>query len=225
MATVATVGTYSRAQAQTDSNGLSDTNLLIWINEALLDSRRQMIKRGIDAAQVREFTQTLSSGTGTFVWPSNLFFLKSFTANYQDNSAGGFIKVDQVDVSNIPGDGSLNWLRVNQPTTEPLFDDRGDWAEIFPTPAGAVYLNIFAFITPTEYTSTSDTISYPDSLDYRILGDRVVYNYYISLNKFNEAEAINKVYQKKLDDLVVRIGQGSQQPIEANPLQITGWQF
>ena len=52
MATLENVGSFARAQAQTDSNGLTDTNLIIFANEGLLDFHRQLISHGVDASQL-----------------------------------------------------------------------------------------------------------------------------------------------------------------------------
>jgi len=48
MATIADAITFARAQAQTNSDGLTDTNGIVFANEALLDYRRKLITSGVE---------------------------------------------------------------------------------------------------------------------------------------------------------------------------------
>lgn len=227
MATLNSVLTYSRAQAQTDSNGLTDTNGIIFANEALLDFHRKLIAGGIDASQTREFYFTTTPGTGQYTYPAGMFWLKTLSINYTDSSTNNYITADQVDVANLPGDTSPSWLRLNQSAQNPLIDDRGDWYEIFPTPQVGALVRLFGFISPTEYSSVGDTIAYPVSLDYRILGWRIASNYYYSLNKFAEGDAFNNRYEERVKELIATLGRGQQKPVQANVLNVgdNGWQF
>lgn len=158
-----------------------------------------------------------------------MFFLKAIECNYVNTNAQDYKTAQQVDVSNISGMTSFSWLRENADQQNPQFDDRGDWFEIFPTPDASTSLSqlirIFYFQEPTEYTSTSDTISYPVSLDYRILGWRIASNYYYSLNKIPEGDAFNQKYEERVQELIGTLGRGSQQPITATTVPITGWEF
>jgi len=54
MATLANTLSFARAQAQTDSNGLTDANGIEFANEALLDFHRRLIQAGVDASQLQE---------------------------------------------------------------------------------------------------------------------------------------------------------------------------
>lgn len=124
---------------------------------------------------------------------------------------------------------SFSWLRQYADRYQPQFDDRGDWFEVFPTFTDGDNLSqairIIYFQEPTEYTSTTDSIAYPESLDYRILGWRIAANYYYSLNKFLEGDAFNKRYEDRVEQLVGTLGRGTQQPIEASPIPWTGFEF
>ena len=229
MATLSTVLAFSRAQCQTDSNGLTDTNGLIFANEALVDFRRRLITAGVDASQVQEAYRDGVVGTGTYLYPTDMFFLKAIELNYTDASTNNYRTAEQCDVSNLPQGTSFSWLRENQSAYNPQFDDHGDWFEIFPTPTAANnvgnLIRIFYFLEPTEYTSTSDTITYPESLDYRTIGWRIAASYYYSLNKMLEGDAFNKKYEERCEQLITTLSRGTQQPIQASPIQITGWQF
>lgn len=227
MATLASVINFARAQSQTDSNGLTDANGIIFANEALLDYRRRLIAAGVDASQVQEAYTDIVANTGTYLYPTDMFWLKAIEINYADTSAQNYVTALQVDVSNIPGQSSFSDLRLNAATNDPLFDDRGDWFEIFPTPknGNSQGIRIIYFLEPTEYTSTADNIAYPESLDYRILGWRIASSYYKSVGKFEEAENFSLEYDKRTKDIISTLARGTQQPLQATAIPWTGWQF
>lgn len=231
MSTLSTVLAFSRAQAQTDSIGLTDTKGIIFANEALLDYRRQLITHGVDASGLQEAYTSGTANTGTYLYPTDMFFLKAIECNYTDTNANNYLTADQIDVSNLSGANSFSWLRTNQPTQWPKFDDRGDWFEIFPTPTGSSNLTnlirIFYFLEPTEFTSTSDTIAYPESLDYRTLGWRIVANYFYSLGgaKIQEGDAFNKKYEERVTQLIKTLSRGVQTPMQSVAIQDTGWTY
>src|SRR3990167_4946631 len=223
MATLSDVLTFSRAQAQTDSNGLTNANGIIFANEALLDFHRKLITHGVDASQLQESYRDGALDVGTYLYPTNMFFLKAIECNYADTNASSYITAQQIDVSNLSGNNSFSWLRVNQSTQSPKFDDRGDWFEIFPTPISGNSITslfrIFYFLNPTEYTAIGDTIAYPVSLDYRILGWRIVASYYYSLNKMLEGDAFNAKYEERVNELIKTLSRGVQQPMQSTAIQ------
>lgn len=227
MATVANILSFARAQTQSDSNGLTDTNGIIFANEALVDFHRRLVNKGVDASQLQEAYTDGTAGVGTYLYPTDMLFMKAIELNYGSNEAEGYRLATQVDVSNLPGWQSFSFLRENADKFNPNFDDRGDWFEIFPTPVGTDNLTqlirIFYYLKPTEYTSTSDTVAYPESMDIRILGWRVAAMYYYSLNKMIEGDAFNLKYEERVEEYCATLARGSQQPITATPLQLTGW--
>lgn len=229
MATLSTALAFSRAQAQTDNNGLTDAKGIIFANEGLVDFRRQLISHGVDASQLQEAYTSGTANTGTYLYPTDMFFLKAIEVNYTDSNTNNYITAQQIDVSNLSGDSSFSWLRNNQNTQFPKFDDRGDWFEIFPTPTSSNNLTnlirIFYFLEPTEYTSTADTITYPESLDYRILGWRIAASYLKSLGNWESAVPFDTEYQNRVDQLVKTLSRGVQQPMQATAIQSTGWEF
>ena len=229
MATLANTLTFSRAQTQSDSNGLTDANGIVFGNEALLDFRRRLINKGVDASQLQEAYTSGTVDQGTYLYPTDMFFLKAIECNYNNTNEQDYITAQQVDVSNISGGNSFSWLRKNASTAAPQFDDRGDWFEVFPTPISGNNLTnmfrIFYFLEPTEYTVTSDAISYPESLDYRILGLYIASSYYQSLGKFDEADRFMLKYEQRVEQLTATLGRGVQTPIQATAIQLNGFEF
>ncbi len=220
---------FSRTQAQTDINGLSNANGIVFANEALVDFRRRLISAGVDASQLQEAYRAATAGVGTYLYPTNMFWLKTIELNYANTVGADYKTANQVDVANIPGGKSFGWLRTNASTSSPWFDDRGDWYEIFPTPTSAhsvsQLIRIFYYLEPTEYTLVGDTIAYPEDLDHRILGWRIASSYLYSLGKIKEGDAFNLKYEERVRQLIATLSRGSQQPIQAIPIQLSGWEF
>lgn len=233
MATLANVLAFSRAQTQTDSNGLTDANGIIFANEALVDFHRRLVDHSVDASQLQEaYTDATvaTAGNGsTFLYPADMLFLKAIEVNFTDTNPSNYITADQVDVSNLAGQNSFSYLRTNASTTNPQFDDRGDSYEIFPAFTAANNLSqairLFYFLKPTEYTATSDTIAYPENQDVRILGWRIAAMYFYSILKIQEGDAFNVMYENRVKQYCATLARGAQQPIQATPLQITGYEF
>lgn len=223
---------YARAAAQTDSNGLTDTNAIIFANAGLNNFHRQMVKKGVDASQLQESYRNGIADTGTYLYPTDMLFLKAIELNYNDTSATNYRTASQIDVSNLSDAYSFSWLRVNADPNWPQFDDRGDWYEIFPTPTSAHNLTqlmrIFYYLKPTQYSSTSDTVVYPENLDESILGSYIAARYLYSLKDAGSLLAGDKLmseYQKQVDEYMNTLARGTQQPIQATTLQIDGFQF
>ena len=236
MATLTDVLTFSRAQALTDSNGLTDADGIIFANSRLADFHRQLVNRGVDASQIQEtYIPTVTvpaSGNGsTFTYPSDCLALKTIEVNYTDTNPQNYIRAEQVDVANLAGQNSFSYLREHASTQGPKFDDRGDWYEIFPSfKSGNNLTNairLFYYLKPTEYTAVGNTISYPESQDYRVLGWGICADFYYSLNKFEEGTFFEQKYQSAVDRYISTLGRGSQQPIQAEVLNVgnNGWQF
>lgn len=224
---------FARAQTQTDSNGLTDATGIIFANEALVDFHRRLVDHSVDASQLQEAYMTATvatSGNGsTFLYPTDMLFLKAIEANYANTDPAGYITAEQVDVSNLAGQNSFGFLRANQSTQRPQFDDRGDWFEIFPAFTGSMNLinaiRIFYFLKPSEYTATSNTISYPENQDIRILGWRIAAMYFYSILKIEEGDAFNVMYENRVKQYCATLARGAQQPLQATPLQTAGWEF
>lgn len=231
MATVSSVLTFARIQAQTDANGLTNANGLVWANEALLDFRRRLVAAGVDAGQIQEFVQEGTAGTGTYNYPTNpsMLWLKTMELNYANTNASDKIVATQLDVSNIPQNKSVGWIRSNASVDNPYYDDRGDTYEIFPTPTSAhnitSLITLFYYRKPADYGGVASVLAYPESIDPQILGWRIAANYLYSLDKIDQGNALNAKYEERVQQLIATLGRGSQQPIQATPIQLTGWEF
>lgn len=229
--TLSNVLTFARAQAQTDSNGLTDANGIEFANEALLDFRRRLVDSGVDAGTVTEFVQEGTVNTGVYSYPTNpsVLFLKTIELNYANTTAADKITATQLDISNIPAGKSVGWVRTNAPANKPYFDDRGDEYEIFPTPTAAhnvsSLITLFYFARPTEFTAVGNSLGYPETIDHRILGWRIAANYLYSLGKVEEGTVVNQRYEERVSQLIATLSRGSQQPIQATTIQMTGWEF
>ena len=121
MATLASALSFARTQVQTDSNGLTDAKGITFANEALLDFHNELITRGVDASQTQESYTSGTANQGTYLWPTDMWFLKALEVNFADTIGQNYITATQLDVSNIPGGKSFSWLRSNQSTQFPLF--------------------------------------------------------------------------------------------------------
>lgn len=237
MSTLSTVLSFARAQVQTDSNGLTDANGIIFANEALQDFHRRLVHAGVDASQTQESYTDGTANQGTYLFPTDMLFLKAMSVNFVDTTNSNYLPAQQLDVSNIPGGVSFEWLRTNQSSLFPLFDPRGDQFEIFPTPTGSTSLSrlfrIFYFLKPTEYTATSDTIAYPENLDTTILGWRVAADYLYSIgattgggrNVHLTGDAFNAKYEERVTHYISFLSRGIQTPMQTTPIQDTGWGF
>lgn len=229
---LSTVLNFARAQSQTDSNGLTNANGIIFANESLEDFHRRLVAAGVDASQLQEAYRDGTAGTGTYLYPTDMIFLKAIQLNYANTSQDNYVTAQQVDVSNLPGNESFGWLRTNASTQNPMFDDRGDWFEVFPTPVSAnnvaQMIRIIYYKKPTQYAAVSDTVSYPENLDQTILGWRIAASYLYSLKgelNLLTAEKFNMKYEERVRQYIATLSRGVQQPLTATPIQATGFEF
>lgn len=218
---------YTQQLAQTDSLGIGSVAGLGFYNDALQTMTRDMINRGIDAAQTQEAYRDLSTNNpNTYLWPPDMYALKTIEVNWQDSSAQNYLQGTPLDVANIQN-VSFSWLRTNQSQQQPLFDNRGDQFEIFPVPqvSNPNGIRIFYFLTPTEATDVGQAIQYPQTLDYRALSCKMASLYYKSQNDINMAQVYETEYAQRIDKMIKILAPGTQQPITPQPLAITGWRF
>jgi hypothetical protein len=218
---------YAQQLAQTDSNGIGSVLGLSFYNDALQTFHRDLINRGIDASQTQEAYRDLTTDSpNTYLWPSDMYALKTIEVNWQDQEAQNYLQATPLDVANIQ-DVSFSWLRSHQNQQSPLFDNRGDQFEIFPTPqaANAQGIRIFYYLTPTEVTNVGQAIQYPLTLDYRAGSCKMASLYYKSQNDVEMALVYENEYKERVDKIIKILAPGTQQPITPTPLQISGWQY
>lgn len=226
--TVGDAITYARQKALTDSNGISDTKGLAWSNAAVVDVTRELIVRGVDAAGIQESYATLSSADavpGRFAWPSDMWMLKTIEVDYSGAGGGAYIQAAKLDVANLQFGTSWDYLRLNQSVQAPQFTNHGDTGEIFPTPTSSALIRIFYYLKPTDATATTDLLTYPMTLDWRVIGDKIVEAYYQSLQRLDESTAWGQIAMKKIVDSINILAPQSKQPIQAEKLHMTGWNF
>jgi hypothetical protein len=219
--------TYAQQLAQTDSNNIGSVLGLALYNDALQTMTRDLVNRNIDAAQTQEAYRDLTtSSPNTYLWPTDMYALKTIEVNWQDTSSQNYLQAKPMDVANIQ-DKSFSWLRANQPQTAPVFDNRGDQFEIFPTPtaANAQGIRIFYYLTPTEAPDVGTAIQYPQSLDYRALSCLIASRYYKTQNDVAMAQVYETEYKERIAKIINILAPGTQQPITPTPLIISGWQF
>ena len=219
--------TYSQQLAQTDVNGISSVLGLALYNDALQTMTRDLVNRDIDAAQTQEAYRDLSTNSpNTYLWPSDMFALKTIEVNYTDSTQQNYLQALPMDVANIQNK-SFDWLRVHQPQNAPLFDNRGDQFEIFPTPTASNTngIRIFYFLTPTEALDVGTAIPYPLTLDYRAISALMTSRYYKTQSDVAMADVYAKEYQERIAKIINILAPSSQQPITPTPLMMSGWNF
>lgn len=217
--------TYARQLSGTDSYGISDSLGLAFANDAQNDVIRELTDRHINAAKLTfPAASVLTAGTTRFTWPSDLYSLKTIEVNYTDSNQQNYIQAENVEISNSQSQ-SFDWLRINQPTTQPLFANYGDTWEVFPTPVVAANVKFVYFTLPTEYPDVGTAIPYPITLDYRVLGVKIASLYKMSLYEFTSSQSFDGEYKKRLNKIITILAPASQQPITAEPIHISGYQF
>ncbi len=219
--------TYAQQLAQTDSNGISSVLGLALYNDALQTMTRDLVNRDIDAAQTQEAYRNMNTNSpSTYLWPSDMFALKTIEVNFTDTTQQNYLQATPMDVANIQGK-SFDWLRVNQSQSDPLFDNRGDQFEIFPTPttANTNGIRIFYFLTPTEALDVGTGIPYPLTLDYRAISTLMASRYYKTQNDPEMADVYAKEYAERIAKIINILAPSSQQPITPQPLSMTGFNF
>lgn len=227
MTSVLAAITYAQQLAQTDSLGIGSVLGLSLYNDSLQTFHRDLINRGIDASQTQEAYRDLTTTSpNTYLWPDDMYALKTIEVNWQDQTEQNYIQAQSLDVANIQG-ASFSWLRANQMQFAPLFDNRGDQFEIFPTPQipNAQGIRIFYYLTPTEAVDVGQPIQYPLTLDYRAGSCKIAALYYKTQNDSEMAQIYEAEYLQRVDKIIKILAPGTQQPITPVPLQITGWRF
>lgn len=218
---------YTQQLAQTDALGIGSTLGLALYSDSLQTFHRDLINRGIDASQTQEAYRDLTTNSpNTYLWPSDMYALKTIEVNWQDSTEQNYLQATPLDVANIQN-VSFSWLRSNQNQQSPLFDNRGDQFEIFPTPqaGNANGIRIFYYLTPTEPADVGQPIQYPATLDYRALSCKMAALYYKTQNDVEMAKVYEQEYVDRINKIIKILAPGTQQPITPQPLAITGWTY
>lgn len=234
--TLGQVLAYANTLVQGNGN-ITDTAGIAYANDANKDFHFDLIKKGVEASGLQEAYRDASipaSGQGsTFLYPSDMLLLKTISVNYYSPPTGGNMAnyqiASQIDIGNTQQNQSFEFLRLNQPIEDPLFDDRGDWYELFPTFTTGMNLSqairLFYYINPTPFTATSDVLLYPESIDYYVLAYKIVSIYYGALTRSDESDSFSSMYEKRLKRLVDTLVRGADKPEVSNGLGFTGFEF
>lgn len=229
---------YARVLAKTDSNGLGDTAGISMANDAQRELQEDLIARRADLFLQESYraitTNEINTGSspGKFLLPSDLWLLKSIEVNLIDTTVqSNYVTPTPIDAANLPDGTSVDWLRANAAVTAPYIDMHGDWFEIFPTPiasqALASALKINYFLGPTDFAATSDFVTYPFTINWRILSYKIAAVYRRTIKDDTLADK----YEQKANELLGKIieflssGSGQQNPGDTQPLPLTGWQY
>lgn len=219
--------TYTQQLCQTDSNNIGSVLGLALYNDARQEWTRDMLNRNMDAAQTQEAYRDLTTDSpNTYLFPSDMYALKTIEVNWQDQNQQNYLQATPLDVANIQN-VSFSYLRANQSQTLPMFDNRGDQFEIFPTPlvGNPQGIRIFYFLKPDDATDVGQAIPYPQLLDYRTLSCKMASTYYRTQNDINMAQVYEAEYQQRMNKIIKIVEPGTQQPLSPQPLAITGWQY
>lgn len=231
MATLQTPITFARQISGTNSSSLTDAKAIAFATDTLFESRKEFAKYGVDAGQIQEVYFTPTAGTGQYNYPTNppFFLLKAIEVNFNNTAQSNYLPAEKLDVSNTPTGFSFDYMRVNQSAQKPLYDDHGNYFEVFPTPTASMNLTnaikIIYFIQPTAYAATTDGIAYPESIDPNILGYGIADKYLQSIFKFEQAKVMHEQMRQKITDTVPTLGTGGQMPVTPKSIPWSGAEF
>lgn len=229
----------TRSLLLTDSNGLTGTDAITLANEAQFGVIADLIKKGINAAQIQESYEDASDLVGRYLWPSDLWLPKEVMVNYIDSTQGNYIETDIMDAGNLPEGVNIQKVRNNQSKSDPVIMNNGDWFEVFPAPNNSVnkdnltqFFRLLYFLAPVKFVSaagdgTDVTVPYPLSLSPWLLSYRMAWIQSLRGNEEMKARAdgYEKNYLTTLDTIEAIIRKPTQKPLVATGIVITGREF
>lgn len=227
---------YARQIANTNSSSLTDSKAIAYATDALYISRKEFAKYGVDAGEIAEVYFTPTAGVGVYNYPDGsnpaippMYLLKAIEVNFNNVNQSNYLPAKKLDVSNTPAGYSFDYLRINQSVLNPLYDDHGNWFEIFPTPQSNDNLTnaikLIYFIQPVAFTAMTNGIGYPESNDPNILGYGIAANYLRSIFKFDEADKLEAKMLQKISTTVQTLGTGGQMPTSPASIPWSGAEF
>lgn len=226
---------YARQIANTNSSSLTDSKAIAYATDALFVSRKEFAKYGVDAGEIAEVYFTPTAGVGVYNYPDGtgtpppLYLLKAIEVNFNNTAQSNYLPAKKLDVSNTPAGYSFDYIRVNQSTLLPLYDDHGNNFEIFPTPQANMNLvnaiKLIYFIQPVPFVAVTDGIGFPESNDPNILGYGIAANYLRSIFKYDEADKLEAKMLQKVATTVQTFGTGGQMPTSPASIPWTGGEF
>lgn len=227
---------FARQIANTNSSSLTDSKAIAYATDSLFVSRKEFAKYGVDAGEIAEVYFTPTAGTGVYNYPDGsnpaippMYLLKAIEVNFNNTNQSNYLPAKKLDVSNTPTSYSFDYLRANQSVLNPLYDDHGNFFEVFPTPTASMNLTnaikLIYFIQPVPYVATTDGITFPESNDPNILGYGIASRFLQSIFKFDEASQLETKMLQKVATTVQTLGTGGQMPTSPASIPWSGAEF
>lgn len=231
--------TNARTLLLTDINGLTNPDAISLANEAQYAIIADLIKKGINAAQIQESFENATDMVGTYLWPADLWLVKELMVNYIDSTQKNYVEVSILDPGNLPAGMNIEVIRANQSTTNPCIVNYGDWFEILPAPNNSVdgqnltsFFELFYYLAPTLFVSaagdgTDVTVPYPLSLDPYLLSSRMAQIHALRGDEemMTRAKGYGELYAQKLDTIEIIIQKPTQKSTVATGINLTGNEF
>jgi len=233
--TLATPIQFARQIVDTNSQSLTDPKAIAYATDTLFEIRRAFAEAGVDAGKVAEVVFSPTAGIGVYNYPDGtgtapaFFAMKAVGINFNNQAQGNYLPAAKFDPSNPPQGYSVDYLRVNQSTQNPLWDDKGSFFEIIPTPQANMNLTnavkIMYFIQPSPYVTVNDVLDYPESIDPYILAYGIAEKHLESLGKDDMAAAKRKKMLEKMSGIVPTLGKEGQGSMTPQSISLTGGEF
>lgn len=236
---LSTVAGIAREFSQTDSNGLTNQKVFDFANTSMLKMRKLLIERGIDAASLQETLGTITDAVGEYAYPTDYWLPKSMEINWFDTTSSQlYVPVEKIDNANLPKGVTVGWLRKNQSFNSPVIDFRGDNFEIFPTPLFSTWggtaggtlasaIRFFYYLQPTLYTDNTgltDSLSYPESIDYHSFARIISAHYDFSIGRIGEKD-LEEIVKLEVERLIQVIQGDGKMVTKTKSLPLYGWEY
>lgn len=180
--TLQTVVNRTRVITRTNSNTLTDAQVLALSNETNLDIERELAQNGVEEFGVVAYTDV--STTTNYDKPTNLLKYLRLEINYTDaDDTTKWRKVNFVDLPNLPRVWQ-DFVNSN-PEIQSAMDDFG--GQFYPAPlsdnAVTAGLRIWYLAKIDDYTSVSNTLPYPLNLFWDTIAYGNAFRYWQPINK------------------------------------------
>jgi hypothetical protein len=180
--TLQTVVNRTRVITRTNSNTLTDAQVLALSNETNLDIERELAQNNVEEFGVVAYTDVSTSTN--YDKPTNLLKYLRLEINYVDSDdTTKWRKVNFVDLPNLPRVWQ-DFVNSN-PEIQSAMDDFG--GQFYPAPladnAVTAGLRIWYLAKINDYTSVSNTLPYPLNLFWDTIAYGNAFRYWQPINK------------------------------------------
>lgn len=229
MATLQTAIDYSRKIIlKVGSDEFSDADAISLWNDAYLDFQRKLCLKREDIFFV-EAKSNFVQDDGKYLLPDDCLAIKSVEVAYTDpTSVQDYKKAEEVDTANLPSGTTWEWLKKNQPKTNPLIDIRGNFFEIAPAPdadkTDAIILKYLQVLP--RFTAVSDTLGYPLENSYEIVAKKVAALFFKSfMLDYNASNQWEALYRSEIKEYIDNITPQVSSSTKTRLIGWTGWEF